>query len=517
MPFIDFSRWSFFSALLTSLFIPSLHIRPLLADDAGQAYLLALEQTLQQTIARCAPSVVAIARVHRNAARDAGAELQLNVPGLNPLAPGAPLLGADGGNVTPTDFGSGVIISADGAILTCYHLLDNPEQHDYYVWLGTSEGMTFPGANSPLPARVVQVPAKVQAGDPWTDLAVLKIDAAGLPVMPMGDASQLQRGKIVIALGNPQATARDGQASASLGIVANLQRRAVPQNDPSTNDVSPPESLQEFGTLIQTDAKLHLGASGGALVNLQGEMIGLTTSLAALSGFDTGAGYAIPIDPPTLAAIAQLQNGIVPAFGFLGVEPIDAGDGRGALIGRVVPGLAADLAGLRPGDLVVQVENQPITTAQTLFRELSRRPADSLVTLVVHSPGNATPRNVSARLGKKRMALSRPSFGNTSETDWRGMVVDFSSALPPDRWLRGIPRGASEAAVLSVTPDSPTWNAGIRPGVTVFQVNGQPISRPEDFYRMVEDSPAAVELGLESRNGTRQVVTVAAPLSDEKP
>ena len=122
----------------------------------------------------------------------------------------------------------------------------------------------------------------------------IEADAICVPIK-FGDARKLKKGQIVIALGNPYAIARDGQASASWGIVSNLARKDGPC--PSDERPAPTKpTLHQYGTLIQTDAKLNLGTSGGALLNLKGEMIGLTMSLAAASGYEQAAGFAIPVD-----------------------------------------------------------------------------------------------------------------------------------------------------------------------------------------------------------------------------
>ncbi|WP_164103362.1 trypsin-like peptidase domain-containing protein [Candidatus Laterigemmans baculatus] len=473
---------------------------PAAAQDAVRL-MRAAEQTVERAIERAAPSVVALARVRREeGGRDAAVDFNFNLPGVQ-----RPLLEATRPEAVPTEFGSGVILSADGAILTCYHVVDDPRANDYYVWIGSDAG----GAVDSARDRRGPYPARVLAGDPWTDLAVLQIEAADLPAMPMGDASELRRGSFVVSLGNPYATARDGQASASWGIVSNLQRAAPPQPT-LAGELARPESLQEFGTLIQTDARLNLGSSGGALVNLQGEMVGLTTSLAAVAGYEQPAGYAIPIDPATLATIAELRSGRAPAFGFLGVEPMDLPGGRGALIRRVVPGMAADRAGIRSGDIVVGIDGQPITDAEVLFREMSRRPADAEVQLEVVSPGRAERRTLTARLGKKRLALSRPGYSQVPEPSWRGMQVDFASALPPGRLLRsGVGRNG-EAAVLRVDPDSPAWRAGVRPGQLLVEAAGEAVVRPEDFYAAVAQQEGVVQLRLEQRLGVPVTVTVAA-------
>src|SRR5207253_7102267 len=125
--------------------------------------------------------------------------------------------------------------------------------------------------------------ATVKAADPWFDLALLKVEGAGLKPISFGDGHSVKKGAFVIALGNPYAIARDGKPSASWGIISNLQRQAPPPRT-ATRASDGRETLHHYGTLIQTDARLELGTSGGALVNLKGEMIGLTTSLAALSG-----------------------------------------------------------------------------------------------------------------------------------------------------------------------------------------------------------------------------------------
>ena len=474
------------------------------ASEPALAILAAAETAVQQAIERAAPSVVAIARFRRGAGarQDQVSGFDFNLPGIR-----RPLVNLAVNDVLPTEFGSGVIISEDGAILTCYHVIDDPEENDYYVWLSEQAvpGQVAPGIA--LPAQVVRVPAEVKAGDPWTDLAVLKIDAKNLPVMPMGDASNIRRGSFVVSLGNPYASARDGQASASWGLISNVQRSAPPARV-DRSELNPAETLQEFGTLLQTDARLNLGTSGGALINIRGEMIGLTTSLAAVAGYEQAAGYAIPIDQPTLQTIAELKAGRAPAFGFLGVEPIDAGGTRGALVRRVVPGMAGDNAGLRSGDTIVAVDGKTIHDAGGLFREMSRRAADSEVTLTIFSGVGLGQRDLVARLGKKRLALARPGFSQIPEPTWRGMTVDFASALPPNRLMRGRLDDASEAAVVRVDPDSPAWKSGIRPGQLILQASGIKVQRPEEFYEAVEQLEGTVELTISTRFGSSSTVQV---------
>ena len=259
-----------------------------------------LEKTLVEAIARAEKSVVAIARVKKE---PAGESLHLEIRpdpfGRRALLPAAPQ--PTDPDFLPNEYGTGVVVDRHGLILTAYHVLG--EDSDYYVT--TADRKVYK--------------ATPKAADPRSDLAVLSIEANDLTPITLGDAAKLKKGQIVIALGNPYAIARDGQVSASWGIVSNLARKAPPA--PSESDSTGKPTLHHFGTLIQTDAKLNLGTSGGALVNLQGEMVGLTVSWAAAAGFESAAGYAIPIDATFRRVLETLKQGREVEYGFLGVPP----------------------------------------------------------------------------------------------------------------------------------------------------------------------------------------------------
>ncbi|QDV66338.1 Periplasmic serine endoprotease DegP precursor [Rosistilla carotiformis] len=468
--------------------------------------LLSMQSALTNAIDRAGRSVVAIARVRKDLPADAMGDLKFNLPGL-----GRPLIDPSNPAFVPTEFASGVIVSADGDVLTNFHVLDDPKQNDYYVW--------HRGIGSQ--AVVQATPAEVLAGDPWTDLAILRIEnAKDLPAIKMGDASQIQRGMFVISLGNPYAIARDGYPSASMGIVSNLQRAAAPRPDKESRGQAPPsQQLHEFGTLIQTDAKLNLGTSGGALVNLQGEMIGLTTSLAAVAGYEQSAGFAIPIDKSMRAAIDKLREGKTPAFGFLGLEPADLPEPqrarglRGAIVRQVLQGMPAQRAGLRSGDLITKIDGQPIDGAAGLFREMSRRPANAHVqmTLLQGNPltDDFQSKIVDVTLGKKYLALTKPGYSRFPEPSWRGLRVDHGTALPPGQ-LFGFsrPREILPVAVISVDPGTPAWNAGLRPGQFVQKVGDKSVPDPDTFYELVKEQTDAVALTIVGPGDREQRISV---------
>src|SRR5262249_8580139 len=221
----------------------------------------------------------------------------------------------------PLTVGAGVIIDRSGLILTHYLAVHEGDQHT----VTTIDRTTYA--------------ATIRAADPRSGLAVLAVDPkarplqrAGVqlraaapdsfPAIKLGDAPTVRKGQFVIAIGNPFAIQSDGQPTASWGIVTNLARKAPAGTN--LNDAPGPAgdyrtTLHHLGTLIQTDAKLGFSASGGALLHLRGELIGLTTNAATIAGHEQPAGYAIPINAATRRIIDTLKQGREVEYGMLGV------------------------------------------------------------------------------------------------------------------------------------------------------------------------------------------------------
>ena len=453
----------------------------------------ALEQAYIEAIGRAEASVVAIARVHKDAART-GRLTQ----SVTPTSP----------DFVPNDYGTGVIIDRRGLILTSYHVLGKPEENDYYVWINRRPFRAELAAGTP-PARV----SKVRAADPWMDLAVLQIDADDLTPITFGDAGELKKGQIVIALGNPFAIARDGQVSASRGIIANLQR-AAPRIAESAPAQQGKETLHHYGTLIQTDAKLNSGMSGGALINLRGEMIGLITSLAATTGYEPAASYAVPTDQYFRQVVEALKAGREPEFGFLGVQPEHLSEAQrrqgyfGARVETLVPGTPAAQAGLRLDDIITHVDERPVHDANDLIRQLSSRFADETVQLTVVRGARAAGRsfNVPVTLSKKYVGSLRPVIAEIQRPEWRGMHVEYATALPRLFELSHQldPRGC--VGVLDVQPESAAWKLGMRPGDFISHVEGERVFNPEQFHRAVASRSGPVRLTITSGDGTQRVI-----------
>ncbi|MEQ8785984.1 MAG: trypsin-like peptidase domain-containing protein [Pirellulaceae bacterium] len=465
---------------------------------AGLEAALALENVLVDAIAAAEKSVVAIARVPKD-----------------PLV-GIPR-GEDPGMV-PSGYGTGVVVDRRGLILTNYHVLGDIEKYDYYVWtqrrsfkvkgIETREKPGKPGEDGQFKA------VGVEAADPWFDLAVLKIDADNLEPIKFGDAGKLKKGQIVIALGNPYAIARDGEASATWGIISNLRRHAPPL--PDEDPLLPKDNtVQQYGDMIQTDAKLPQGASGGALLNLKGEMIGLTSSLAALSNGETTAGFAIPVDDAFKRVVDRLKMGRRADFGFLGVAPERStyiaapGELPAVRIDKVVPGTPAARAFLRPLDVVTHVDGVRLYDHYDLMREVGKMPVGKRVELTVVRDRRA-PQIIPVTLAKKYLNTTRPVYGSAAEPMWRGMRVDYATATPGEIFQQRAPElGLGNCvAVSEIEPDSPAWKAGLRRWTFISHIEGKSVEDPEAFYKLLQGREGPVQLRL---IGGRETVTVEAP------
>ena len=244
--------------------------------------------------------------------------------------------------------GSGVIIDRSGEILTNAHVVNQADKVTVFL----KDGRTFEG--------------KVQGADEVTDLAVVKISAGGdLPVAPLGDSSGVQVGDWAIAVGNPLGL----DNTVTLGIISTLKRTSA--------DVGIPDKRIDF---IQTDAAINPGNSGGPLLNDRGEVIGINTAIRPDA---MGIGFAIPIDKAK-AIKDQLMRGEKISHPYLGVQtvtltpqlaqqnnsdpnsPIQVPEIQGVLVVRVLPDTPAATAGIRRGDVIVQIDGQAIATAQQL-------------------------------------------------------------------------------------------------------------------------------------------------------
>ncbi|MFM8735309.1 MAG: S1C family serine protease [Pirellulales bacterium] len=251
--------------------------------------------------------------------------------------------------LTDEEVGSGVIVRADGVIVTNYHVVANSDEID----VALSDGRRFP--------------AELVGADAATDLAVLRIDADGLPTAAWGDSDTLEVGEMVWAIGNPFGLDR----TLTYGIVSGVGRRGVLESP-----------YQEF---LQTDASINPGNSGGPLVDVHGRVVGITT---AIVGKDySGIGFAIPSAMARQVSEAILETGYVDR-GYLGMalRP-SASNVFGVVVAAVEPGSPAALAGIVPGDLVTSFDGDPTADPAALVLHLTRTPIGTTVPLGIVRDG----------------------------------------------------------------------------------------------------------------------------------
>jgi serine protease DegQ len=246
-----------------------------------------------------------------------------------------------------SSLGSGVIVSTQGIILTNHHVIEGADEIEVAFADGRKRN------------------AKLIGSDPETDIAVLKIDATDLPnPITLGKMESVQVGDVVLAIGNPFGV---GQTVTS-GIVSALGRNQL--------------GINTFENFIQTDAAINPGNSGGALVDTKGNLIGINTAIYSRSGGNMGIGFAIPINTAKQVMESILTNGSV-TRGWIGVEPQNLSkelaeslnlpkDTNGVLISGVLEGGPADKAGMKPGDVLTQVNGQAVNDVVTLLNRIAQ-------------------------------------------------------------------------------------------------------------------------------------------------
>jgi serine protease Do len=447
-------------------------------SPSGMDVAAAMEKALVEVIGRTEKSVVAITRVRRERSGEAvSIEARPDAFGRRTLPVATPQ--PTDPDFIPNEFATGVVVDARGLILTASHVLG--DDSDYYV--------------TAADRKVYR--ASVKAADPRSDLAVLALEkASNLIPISFGDAAELKKGQIVITLGNPYAIAHDGQVCSGWGIVSNLGRKAPAS--PSESDPSGHPTLHHYGTLIQTDAKLNLGVSGGPLVNLKGEMVGLMVALPAAVGYEMAGGYAYPVDTTFRRAVETLKQGREVEYGFLGVLPsnVQTADSpsasQGVRVSQVLSGTPAARSGLRVNDVVTAVDDHPVVDVDGFYLEVGRQSAEAVTRLNVVRDG----RDQIVEVALSKYPVRGRKIVTLSDPDWRGLKVDYPTAVVD---ADGRPRGGASfaddaVAVAEVLEGSPAWRAGLRLGVLIDRVDNVPIRTPKEFAAAVADKTGLVPL-----------------------
>jgi S1-C subfamily serine protease len=454
---------------------------PVAAEEKTRlADALALQAAMQQAIEKAEPAIACIL-VDRGEGRK---EFQPDSPQFE-----------------PESYGSGVVIDEKGLVLTNAHVIRDA-QHVYVR----------------LPNKQKGYHATLVASDQRSDLAVLHLTAQGeaFKFLPLGKGEELRKGHFVLSLANPYAAGfKDGSPSASWGIVSNLRRRKTP---PPKDDVQWDKPLYYYATLIQTDARLNLGCSGSALLNLKGELVGLTTALAALSGSETPGGFAMPMDAALRRIIGKLKKGEEVEYGFLGVSftgpngfgarPLPRAVGDGVPVQQVIRGGPADRAKIPSGCTILAINGVAIHEREDLLVQISTHLAGTTVR-VEYTMTEGGPRQTRDVFLAKFYTPSNKFFASKRPEPVGGLRVDYASVLVQRRnenlFNSTIPSGV---AIVEVEAHSAGERAQIQPGKVIQEVNGRSVSTPADFYRELKNAGTSVDLTILSPDLRKSTVTL---------
>jgi serine protease Do len=452
-------------------------------EPRGTADARRVEHTLQAVIAKAEPAVACLF-VYRPDPRSSGDRIRRRATPDDRLA-------------APDFYATGVVIDPQGFILTNYHVLreaagDGRDLSQVRIRVRLPGGFEPSGAEAPPR----EASASIHAADARSDLAVLQIEQhrGGLPVIPIGRGEDLRKGSLVVALGHPYAAGfRDGSPAASTGIVSNLSRRPPGVVNEIDRSKLP---INAFGTLIQTDVRLQLGTSGGALLDLDGKLVGLTTAHAALTGVDAPGGFAIPMDEPYRRIIGVLLRGEEVEYGFLGISTRqDVGRflqaGEGVEIDRIIPNSPAENR-LRSRDVILKVNGRTLREYDDLFLNLATALAGKPTALVIRRDGRDL--TIDLRLVKSQVDVDsvthrrRDDFGSATKKsrEWHGLRIDYTSVIAKDSSI--IPYGVLVREATGSAKDK-----GLVPYEDIItQVNGKSVNNPAEFFDIAE---AAVKRG----------------------
>jgi serine protease Do len=382
--------------------------------------------------------------------------------------------------------GSGFIFRSDGHILTNNHVVDGADR----VMVILQDRREFE--------------AQVVGRDPNTDVAVLKVDATGLPVVSLGDSDPIAVGDWVVALGYPLqlgSTATAGIVSAKgrrLGIINQSQEAAAP--------------LEHF---IQTDAAINPGNSGGPLVDLEGRAIAMNSAIASPTGYYSGYGFAVPINLARRVAEDLINHGEVrrPKLG-VGIQDVSPADvevykldqPKGAAVSQVEDGGPAAKAGIELGDVIVGVDGKPVDSSGQLMELLARSEPGGTVNLDLIRYGK--PVRVAVKLGEFEPAVKATQRVASGREDGLALLGFAAAELTPDLARRLRIEETKGVAIIRVAEGGPAAQAGIAPGLVIERANGRQVNKLADLEaaaRAVKPGQA-VSLVVRSADGRRVII-----------
>ena len=429
-----------------------------------------LSRSLQDLAAKVSPSVV-----------------QIFVTGY--AAPDEEDRAASGEPHLERSSGSGVIVDPDGYIVTNAHVVENATRIEVELPLDAKGGAR---GQSILKRRGRTVGAQIVSIDHETDIAVVKVEAAGLPTLTFGDSDALRSGQLVLAFGSPLGL----DSSVSLGVVSAVARQLTPE-DPMI--------------YIQTDATINPGNSGGALVDTAGRLVGINTLIYSQSGGSEGIGFAAPSNIVRNVFTQIRKHGRV-RRGEIGVstqtitplmaEALGLTFDAGVVLSDVTPGSPAAKAGLEPGDIVLSLDGKPMENGRQ-FR------------INVYTRGVGEQVAVEVRRGARTLNVRVPVVERANDTGELEALIGAQQVIkplgvialeltPPIAEMLPPVRRQKGAVVARVTPDTPYSQQGrLQPGDVIYALNGKPVTSVDDLKSAASElKPSAAAVLMIEREST---------------
>lgn len=375
--------------------------------------------------------------------------------------------------------GSGVIITSDGMIVTNNHVIEGATD----IKVDLSDKREFQ--------------AKLIGTDAKTDIAVLKIEGSGLPTLAIGDSSKLQVGDMIFAIGEPFGL----EGTATMGIVSATGRGGL--------------GIENYEDFIQTDAPINPGNSGGAMIDLHGDLIGINTAiLSGGSGGNQGVGFAIPINMARAVMDQIVGHGKV-VRGYLGLFPQDVTPSLakqfglskpgGALVSGLKPDAPAAKAGLKNGDVILELNGQPVESANDLRLRVSQTAPGSSVKLEVWRDSKMQDLNVTlGELPPDKVAEETP--GDNGGGGLEGVSVQ---ELTPEAMEQlQLAPGTRGVMVESVDPSSAAAAVGLQRGQVIQEVNHTPVHNIAEYKQALAAAGKEPVLLLVNQGGVTQYVVI---------
>lgn len=423
------------------------------APKADRSAAVSLQNAFVSTADQVKPSVVFITAEHTTTTSEG--------PDLRGMFPGFPfdMPGPRGGEKQrATASGSGVIVRSDGYVMTNDHVVTGADR----VTVRLSDGREFVG-------KVTE--------DPTSDIAIVKIDAKGLPAAQLGDSDKVKVGQWAIAVGSPFGLTN----TVTIGVVSALTREAAVQ------DASLPKGGRYYPDLIQTDASINPGNSGGPLVNIDGEVMGINTMIESPTGANAGIGFAVPINSAKIVMDQLMTTGKV-VRGYLGLMPEDVTPAKaktlevdkGALVASVDDDTPAGKAGIKPMDVIVEINGKKIDSALALRRTVSASKPGSKCSIVLVREGKK--QTVQVTVGEA--PTNSASSGDNEKTK---IGLSVAALTPSMAEQLGVDVDTPGVVVKSVDPDSAAGHANppIRAGDIILKVNRELTKTPAQFNNAV--------------------------------